>query len=163
MEKNVSYIMNTVVNPETINEFMNIVSEVDYAQFCSTLDNGRFFFFELNLALLKENNEYVKSLTSKEYSEFDMDKFAEDYINGVPECVELFNDDKNWNFMTIEFGKDEINNTKYLGDLAACWSCHGDVRDMIKNGDMETLRYLAAKELFYRWVDGDSNDEDIED
>ena len=40
MEKNVSYIMNTVVNPETINEFMNIVSEVDYAQFCSTLDNG---------------------------------------------------------------------------------------------------------------------------
>ena len=72
-------------------------------------------------------------------------------------------DDKNWNFMTIEFGKDEINNTKYLGDLAACWSCHGDVRDMIKNGDMETLRYLAAKELFYRWVDGDSNDEDIED
>ena len=159
MEKNVSYIMNTVANTETINEFMNIVSDADYAQFCSTLDDGRFFFFELNLALLKENNEYVKSLTSEEYSEFDMDKFAEDYINGVPECVELFNDDKNWNFTTIEFGEDKINNTKYLGRLAVCLSCPGDVKDMIENDDIETLRYLAAKELFYRWLDG----EDIED
>lgn len=160
MEKNISYMMNTIVNPETIGEMWNIVSDADFCQFCVPRGRGdEFFFFELNITKLRnEGNEYVKRLSSEVYTEFDMDRFIEDYITGVPECVELFNNDDNWNSKLI-YLNDKVNDIEWLINKAACLIGPLDAKDMAEEWDLETLRYLAAKELFYRWSDG----EDIED
>lgn len=159
MEKNVFYMMNTIANPESIGEMWEFVSDADFCQFCIPRGEDEFFFFELNITKLRnDGNEYVKRLSSEEYTEFDMDCFIEDYITGVPECVELFKNDDNWNSKLIDL-KDKVNDIEWLIDKAACLTGPGDAKDFAEEGDMETLRYLAAKELFYRWSDG----EDIED
>lgn len=42
-----------------------------------------------------------------------MDRFAEDYINGVEECTSLFEDDDNWNFKSIRL-KDKGDDKQQL-------------------------------------------------
>lgn len=159
MKKCISYMMNTIVNPETIGEMWNIVSDADFCQFCVPRGDDEFFFFELNITKLRnEGNEYVKRLSSEEYTEFDTDSFIEDYITGVQECVELFNNDDNWNSKLIVLN-DKVNDIEWLIDKAACLIGPFDSKDMAEEWNLETLRYMAAKELFYRWSDG----EDIED
>lgn len=80
-----------------------------------------------------------------------MDRFAEDYINGVEECTSLFEDDDNWNFKNIRL-KDKGNDKQQLKGLLSEMFTEDEVTDMIEN-DIDTARYFVARELFYEWVD----------
>ena len=153
MDKTISYVMNTVVGEITsISEFMNIVSDYDYCQFGIDRGEGDFFFFELKIKeLYNKGNKYVQSLYDESDSGWDMDRFAEDYINGVEECTSLFEDDDNWNFKVIHLN-DKGNNKQQLKGLLSAMYIEDEITDMIEN-NIDTARYYAAQELFYEWVE----------
>lgn len=153
MDKTISYVMNTVVGKITsVSEFMNIVSDYYYCQFGIDRGEGDFFFFELNIKeLYNKGNKYVQSLYDGPDSGWDMDRFAEDYINGVEECTSLFEDDDNWKFKVIHLN-DKGNNKQQLKRLLSPIYMEDEITDMIEN-NIDTARYYAAQELFYKWLE----------
>ena len=101
--------------------------------------------------MYNKGNKYVQSLYDESDSGWDMDRFAEDYINGVEECTSLFEDDDNWNFKNIRL-KDKGDDKQQLKGLLSAMYIEDEITDMIEN-NIDTARYYAAQELFYEWVE----------
>lgn len=153
MEKVISYVMNTLIGEVTRgSELMSLISDYDYCQFGIDKGNGSFFFFELKIRELCDNgNQYVQSLYDKSTNSWDMDKFIEDYADGVNECVSLFENDDNWNYKEIEL-KDNGNDKEQLLDLLTNMYIKSEAEDLIET-HIDTARYYAAREIFYDYVD----------
>lgn len=153
MEKVISYVMNTLIGEVTRgSELMSLISDYDYCQFGIDKGNGSFFFFELKIReLCDRGNQYVQSLYDESTNSWDMDKFIEDYVDGVKECLSLFENDDNWNYKEIEL-KDNGNDKEQLLALLTNMYIKSEAEDLIEK-HIDTARYYAARELFYDYVD----------
>lgn len=151
MKQYVKFLMNTIAKPETINEFLNLVTDDDYCTLCVERgsNEGTYTIFELKIKeIFNSGNEYVQKLYTESDNGFDIEQFAEDYITGKKEAVELFEDDENWNIEEITLN-DNGNDKEQLIDLLSCMYLKDEAEDMIDN-HIETARIYAARELYWQ-------------
>lgn len=154
METKVLDAVNKLGYANKVGRMSALVSDYDYCQFCSPIGNGKYLFFELDIVYLcDEGNTYVCNLFDEEINSFDTEQLILDYSSGKKEAVKLFSDDDNWNIKEIVLN-DEGNDTEQIRDLLYNYGYVDFEIDSMIERRKETAKYMAAKELFYQWVNG---------